>query len=308
MTLCCCSVSVLFLIIAISTYLYLGTLERMHRNVRINLMVAMLLAYLLFLGSGYMPWQNFLQDREKEDLACMGIGIAMHFAFLAMIWWMFSECLFVLSDSTHFFESCVKLRTYYLFGWGIPFLVVGVTAGAFYQSYGNNDACWLDTENGLIWAFAGPAGVVFCMNIILLLLCTRAIIMAEQEELRYKDEEKLNLTKSSVKAAIFLNPVMGICWAFGYLSFTDVMFAYQFVVLGGLQGFLTFMFYVVWNPEIKRAWTIKKGTFDENDEPWMKTCKTVPMTRWRLHGALARSTVDDVFAGFVPGQKISYRS
>ncbi|XP_077991542.1 adhesion G-protein coupled receptor D1-like [Glandiceps talaboti] len=249
MTLVCCGISVVSLLIAIVAYIYLGTLERMHRNIRINLMVSMVTAYILLLINGSTSWEETIGEKEAE-FACMAIGITMHLFFLAMIHWMFAECVFVFSSATQFFDSDVKLRTYYLIGWGIPVGIVGITAGAFYDKYGQNEACWLDIENGLIWSFTGPAAVVFIINVLLIIFCVRAMKMAEKMELRYKDQLRVDFTKASVKSAIFLNPIIAVCWLFGYLSFISVVFAYQFVVLGGLQGFLTFMFYVVWNPEV----------------------------------------------------------
>ncbi|XP_070555198.1 adhesion G-protein coupled receptor D1-like [Ptychodera flava] len=341
MTISGCGLSVLSLLISIIIYVCLGKLNRIHRNVRINLMFAMLMSYGLYLTSDVTLWEDILEG-EEADWVCMGLGIASHLTFLAMTFWMFAECLFVFSNATAFFESDVKLRTYYIIGWGIPSIIVGVTAGALYDRYGGQ-ACWLDTDGGLIWTLVGPAIMVFTVNILLLILSTRTMLIAEKMELRYKDEQKLTFTKASVKSAIFLNPVVGICLACRYLCHADVIFEYQFVVLAGLQGLLTFLFYVVWNPEVKHAW--KKGKEDEDDDDWVSTtrvrypgtttsvgdsAKPGDMSREQSFaggshesrdGQFTRSASqvsfytlnsptpdDDVYATFVAGQKIAYKS
>jgi len=44
-----------------------------------------------------------------------------------------------------------------VFGWLLPLVVVGVSVAAELNGYGSDRGCWLSVNNGLIWAFIGPA-------------------------------------------------------------------------------------------------------------------------------------------------------
>ena len=44
-----------------------------------------------------------------------------------------------------------------VFGWVLPLLIVGISLAAGYEGYGTETGCWLSTNNGLTWAFIGPA-------------------------------------------------------------------------------------------------------------------------------------------------------
>lgn len=53
---------------------------------------------------------------------------------------------------------------------GFPALIVGISLGATqtqgYGYYGNQTACWLAVDNGLIWAFVAPAIVILLVCLI----------------------------------------------------------------------------------------------------------------------------------------------
>jgi hypothetical protein len=45
----------------------------------------------------------------------------------------------------------------------------------FTARYGDEEACWLNTDDGTIYAFIGPVAIVILVNLVLLVLVMRSI-------------------------------------------------------------------------------------------------------------------------------------
>ncbi|XP_045198967.2 adhesion G-protein coupled receptor D1-like [Mercenaria mercenaria] len=59
---------------------------------------------------------------------------------------------------------------------GVPAIIVTISASVKkLNGYGTEDYCWLATDNGVIWAFIGPAIFVICVNMILLILILKTM-------------------------------------------------------------------------------------------------------------------------------------
>uniref|UniRef100_A0A8C4QI14 Uncharacterized protein n=1 Tax=Eptatretus burgeri TaxID=7764 RepID=A0A8C4QI14_EPTBU len=129
-----------------------------HKNVCLNLFFAELL---------------FLLGINKTDmsLVCSVVAGLLHFFFLAAFSWMLLEGVQLYLLLVEVFESEYSRRRYfYLIGYGLPALVVGVSLAVDYRGYGTPHACWLHTDNYFIWSFVGPVAVIILLNFIFLLI------------------------------------------------------------------------------------------------------------------------------------------
>lgn len=79
-----------------------------------------------------------------SQIACAVFAALLHFFFLAAFTWMFLEGVQLYIMLVEVFESEHSRRKYfYLVGYGMPALIVAVSAAVDYRSYGT-DKVWVD--------------------------------------------------------------------------------------------------------------------------------------------------------------------
>lgn len=89
----------------------------------------------------------FLSVTTKPfQIACAVFAALLHFFFLAAFTWMFLEGVQLYIMLVEVFESEHSRRRYfYLVGYGVPALIVAVSAAVDYRSYGT-DRVWVHVE------------------------------------------------------------------------------------------------------------------------------------------------------------------
>uniref|UniRef100_A0A4W3I5W4 G-protein coupled receptors family 2 profile 2 domain-containing protein n=1 Tax=Callorhinchus milii TaxID=7868 RepID=A0A4W3I5W4_CALMI len=131
----------------------------------------------------------------------------LHLFFMAAFAWMMVEGLLLWSKVvTVNLSEERRMKYYYLVGWGRS-CEISITLAAAHDKYVGDRHCWLNVQNGVIWAFVGP--VIF-------------IIM-------------LPSIVAAMKAVLVLLPILGLTWLCGVLVPFSVVMAYIFVILNSLQ-------------------------------------------------------------------------
>ncbi|EDO44368.1 predicted protein, partial [Nematostella vectensis] len=148
--------SVVTLCIALLTFITFRFLKSSRTFLHKNLSISLILAQLLFL---------FGVNKTEIKLVCQIIAALLHYLWLASFAWMALEGVMLYLMLVKVFGTKTitnKKRAVFLtFGWGLPAVVVGVSAGIFPQGYSTQYYCWLSMERGFIWSFVGPAlGVI----------------------------------------------------------------------------------------------------------------------------------------------------
>lgn len=105
---------------------------------------------------------------KLSQIACAVFAALLHFFFLAAFTWMFLEGVQLYIMLVEVFESEHSRRRYfYLVGYGVPALIVAVSAAVDYRSYGT-DRVWVHAElaGGLhrVCDFFRSIGFHFCMK------------------------------------------------------------------------------------------------------------------------------------------------
>lgn len=91
------------------------------------------------------------------QIACAVFAALLHFFFLAAFTWMFLEGVQLYIMLVEVFESEHSRRKYfYLVGYGMPALIVAVSAAVDYRSYGT-DKVWVGL--GTAWTWPGGMGL-----------------------------------------------------------------------------------------------------------------------------------------------------
>ncbi|XP_070535786.1 uncharacterized protein [Ptychodera flava] len=260
-----CSLSVLCLFVTFATLVFFR-LASDRVLILQNTIVALLLAQLTFIVG---------INATKNRYVCMFVAVLLHYLFLAAFSWMLAQGIHLFIKARAIFISSQKLMYLCALGWGIPLPIVAVSAGIKWDSYGNQDYCWLSMTDGMPAAFIVPAMLVVVINIIVLIMVLRAF-MGVKTNAKKSDTEKI---RAGLRAAVILVPLLGLTWLFGLFAVNEaaVYFQYLFSIANSLQGFFIFLFHCFLNEEVRSAYHKRFGgpvSFDD-------TTKSAPRSAWQ---------------------------
>ncbi|KAF5904624.1 adhesion G protein-coupled receptor L3 isoform X1, partial [Clarias magur] len=152
--------SLVCLLICIFTFCFFRGLQSDRNTIHKNLCISLFIAETLFLTG---------INHTDQPIVCAVFAALLHFFFLAAFTWMFLEGVQLYIMLVEVFESeHSRKRYFYLAGYGIPALVVAVSAAVDYRSYGTERVCWLRLDTYFIWSFIGPATLIIMLNVIFL--------------------------------------------------------------------------------------------------------------------------------------------
>ncbi|XP_075219234.1 latrophilin Cirl-like isoform X6 [Lycorma delicatula] len=258
-----CIISVICLILAIITFQLFRGLKSDRTTIHKNLCMCLLVAEVLFLtGIG----------QTDQVVLCSVIAGLLHFFFLCAFAWMFLEGFQLYVMLIEVFEAeKSRIRWYYLFAYGAPLLIVGVSCFIDPFSYGTDRYCWLRADNFFIFSFVGPVIAVILANLVFLsmaiyMMCRHANASVSMKS---KEHSRLASAKAWLRGAIVLVFLLGLTWTFGllYLNEESVFMAYIFTVLNSLQGLFIFVFHCVQNEKVQKEY--RKML---RQHPWLSKC------------------------------------
>ncbi|CAH6779501.1 Adgre1 [Phodopus roborovskii] len=154
-------ISLVCLALAIATFLLCRAVHNQNTYMHLHLCVCLFLAKFLFLMG---------VDKTDNQTACAIIAGFLHYLFLACFSWMLVEAVMLflmvrnLKVVNYFSSRNIKMLHLCAFGYGLPVLVVMISASIQPQGYGTHDLCWLNVETGFIWSFLGPVCIIIVLN------------------------------------------------------------------------------------------------------------------------------------------------
>ncbi|KAG2463874.1 AGRL4 protein, partial [Polypterus senegalus] len=230
------------------------------------------------------PEQAFSFDHvtfslKHSKLLCSVVAGLLHYFFLAAFAWMCVEGihLYLIVVGVIYNKGFLH-RNFYIFGYGSPAVVVGISAFLGYKYYGTSKVCWLSTENNFIWSFIGPAcliilqwfhteinkktsvaaccGCQFAKNVWQ--ACYQALFtwLGQQQQSRSQCIAIWFLPliivsgsppRSCARGALALLFLLGATWTFGVLHvvYESEVTAYFFTIFNAFQGMFIFIFLCV---------------------------------------------------------------
>ncbi|XP_050970207.1 adhesion G protein-coupled receptor L3 isoform X15 [Labeo rohita] len=238
--------SLVCLLVCIFTFCFFRGLQSDRNTIHKNLCISLFIAETLFLTG---------INRADQPIACAVFAALLHFFFLSAFTWMFLEGVQLYIMLVEVFESEHSRRRYfYLAGYGIPALIVAVSAAVDYRSYGTDRVCWLRLDTYFIWSFIGPATLIIMLNVIFLGIALYK--MFHHTAILKPDSGCLDNIKSWVIGAIALLCLLGLTWAFGlmYVNESTVIMAYLFTIFNSLQGMFIFIFHCVLQKKVRKEY------------------------------------------------------
>ncbi|XP_029387151.1 adhesion G protein-coupled receptor E1 isoform X3 [Mus pahari] len=241
-------ISLVCLALAIATFVLCRAVQNHNTYMHLHLCVCLFLAKILFLTG---------IDKTDNQTACAIIAGFLHYLFLACFFWMLVEAVMLflmvrnLKVVNYFSSRNIKMLHLCAFGYGLPVLVVVISASVQPWGYGMHNRCWLNTETGFIWSFLGPVCMIITINSVLLawtLWVLRQKLCSVSSEVSTLKDTRL-LTFKAI-AQIF---ILGCSWVLGIFQtgpLTRIM-AYLFTIINSLQGAFIFLIHCLLNRQVR---------------------------------------------------------
>ncbi|XP_056310103.1 adhesion G protein-coupled receptor E5 isoform X2 [Danio aesculapii] len=226
------SLSLVCLLICIITFYAVRSIQSTRNTIHMHLCISLFIAYFVFLVG---------ITRTENKVGCSVVAGVLHYFFLASFCWMCLEGVQLFRMVVLVFNT--TLRHVYMFaaGYGVPALIVAISASVNASGYGTPNYCWLNFDDGFIWSFYGPVCIIIVVNVFFFLITIWKL--AEKFSSLNPDLDNLRKIKAFTVTAIAQLCVLGIMWVFGCFQFdsNSLAMSYIFTILGSLQGVLMFI-------------------------------------------------------------------
>ncbi|KAF6305677.1 adhesion G protein-coupled receptor E2 [Rhinolophus ferrumequinum] len=272
------SLSLLCLLLAALTFLLCKAIQNTSTSLHLQLSLCLFLAHLLFLTA---------IDRTEPKVLCATIAGALHYLYLASFTWMLLDGLHLFLTARNLtvvnYSSVSRFMKKFMFpvGYGVPAVIVAISAASGPHLYGTPTRCWLHTHKGFIWTFLGPVCTIFSINLAFFLM-TFWILKNKLSSLNSDVSTLQNTRMLTFKATAQLF-ILGCTWCLGILQVGPAAraMAYLFTIINSLQGVFIFLVYCVLSQQVR-----------EQYRKWLKAVKKTKAESEK-YTLSSRATSDD---------------
>uniref|UniRef100_A0A2K6M893 Adhesion G protein-coupled receptor E3 n=1 Tax=Rhinopithecus bieti TaxID=61621 RepID=A0A2K6M893_RHIBE len=245
------SLSLLCLLVAALTFLLCKAIQNTSTSLHLQLSICLFLAHLLFLVG---------IDQTESKVLCAIIAGALHYLYLAAFTWMLLEGLHLFLTARNLtvvnYSSINRLMKWIMFpvGYGVPAVIVAISAASRPHLYGTANRCWLHLDQGFIWGFLGPVCAIFSVNLVLFILVFW-ILKRKLSSLNSEVSTIQNTRMLAFKATAQLF-ILGCTWCLGFLQVGPAarVMAYLFTIINSLQGFFIFLVYCLLSQQVQKQY------------------------------------------------------
>ncbi|XP_019575285.2 adhesion G protein-coupled receptor E2 [Rhinolophus sinicus] len=245
------SLSLLCLLLAALTFLLCKAIQNTSTSLHLQLSLCLFLAHLLFLTA---------IDRTEPKVLCAIIAGALHYLYLASFTWMLLEGLHLFLTARNLmvvnYSSVSRFMKKFMFpvGYGVPAVIVAISAASRPHLYGTPTRCWLHTHKGFIWTFLGPVCTIFSINLAFFLM-TFWILKNKLSSLNSDVSTLQNTRMLTFKATAQLF-ILGCTWSLGILQVGPAAraMAYLFTIINSLQGVFIFLVYCLLSQQVREQY------------------------------------------------------
>ncbi|XP_055284737.1 adhesion G protein-coupled receptor E2 isoform X2 [Moschus berezovskii] len=243
--------SLLCLLLAALTFLLCKAIQNISTSLHLQLSLCLFLAHLLFLTAF---------DRTENKMLCAIIAGALHYLYLASFTWMLLEGLHLFLSARNLavvnYSSVNKFMKKAMFpvGYGVPAVIVAISAASRPHLYGTPTSCWLHSEKGFKWGFLGPVCAIFSVNLAFF-LTTLWILKSKLCSLNSEVSTLQNMRMLTFKATAQLF-ILGCTWCLGILQVGPAahVMAYLFTIINSLQGVFIFLVYCLLSQQVREQY------------------------------------------------------
>lgn len=239
------SLSLICLLICIGTFSLVRSIQSTRNTIHLHLCITLFIAYFIFLVG---------ITHTENKVGCAIVAGMLHYFFLAAFCWMCLEGVQLFRMVVLVFNTTVRHIYLAAAGYGVPAVIVAVSAIVNSKGYGTPRHCWLNVEDGLIWSFYGPVCVIINVNVLFFLITIWKL--AEKFSSLNPDLNNLRKIRTFTITAIAQLCVLGIMWVFGCFQFDQgtLAMSYIFTILGSLQGVLMFILHCWLSKQVREEY------------------------------------------------------
>ncbi|XP_033999825.1 LOW QUALITY PROTEIN: adhesion G protein-coupled receptor E1 [Trematomus bernacchii] len=237
------SLSLICLFICILTFSLIRSIKSPRTTIHLHLCISLFIANFIFLAG---------ISRTENRVGCAVVAGLLHFFFLAAFCWMCLEGIQLFRMVVLVFNTSFKTLYMMAGGYGVPAVIVAVSALANAKGYGTKRYCWLNLE--LIWSFFGPACVIIVVNIFFFLITVWKL--AQKFSSLNPDLDNLQKIKVFIITAVAQLTLLGTMWIFGCFQFEGgaIVISYLFTIFSSLQGFLLFVMHCLLSKQVREEY------------------------------------------------------
>ncbi|XP_029358553.1 CD97 antigen [Echeneis naucrates] len=236
------TISILCLILSILTFKFCRSIQGTRTTIHLHLCICLLVADVVFLAG---------ISRTKPVGGCRFVAALLHYFFLAVFTWMLLEGVQLYRMVVRVFNANIQPLYLFLTGYGMPLVVVIISAISRPSGYGTDQHCWLSVKDGLIWSFYGPLCFIIILNVYFFIITVWKL--AQKFTSLNPDLSKLHKFKAFTVTAIAQMCILGLMWVFGAFLFDEstAVLAYIFTILNSLQGALVFIMHCLLSKQVR---------------------------------------------------------
>ncbi|XP_024919936.1 CD97 antigen isoform X2 [Cynoglossus semilaevis] len=234
------SLSQVCLFLCILTFSLIRSIKSPRTTIHLHLCISLFSAGLIFLIG---------ISRIENKVGCAVVAGLLHFFYLAAFCWMCLEGIQLFRMVVLVFNTNFKTLYMMAGGYGVPAVIVTVSALVNAQGYGTERYCWLNLD--LIWSFFGPVCLIIVVNIFFFLITVWKL--AQKFSSLNPDLDSLQKIKAFTITAVAQLCVLGIMWIFGCFQFEEGTkpMSYLFTIFGSFQGFMLFVMHCLLSKQVR---------------------------------------------------------
>ncbi|XP_015744925.1 CD97 antigen isoform X1 [Python bivittatus] len=234
-------VSLICLFFSILTFLFCPAIRGIRTTIHLHLCLALFAAHVIFLGAG----------ASSNTMACAVVAGLLHYFFLSVFCWMLLEGVQLYLMVVQVFKThSLKHWHIFLVGYGLPAVLVGISAAVNSKGYGNKN-CWLSRERGFLWSFLAPVSIIILVNAVVFLITVWRLSKKFADI--NPDLTKLQKQRAFIITAIAQLCILGLTWVFGLFQFSNqtLILSYLFTIFNSIQGLFIFLLHCVLKKQVR---------------------------------------------------------
>ncbi|XP_045406776.1 adhesion G protein-coupled receptor E5 isoform X4 [Lemur catta] len=242
------ALSLVCLLLCILTFLLVRPIQGSRTTIHLHLCICLFVGSAIFLA-------GIENQSDQVGLRCRLVAGLLHYCFLAAFCWMSLEGLELYFLVVRVFQGQgLRTRWLCLIGYGVPLLIVAISAASYSEGYGRTGFCWLSFNRGFLWSFLGP--------VIFIILCNAVVFVTTVWKLAQKfseinpDMKKLKKARVLTVTAIAQLFLLGCTWVFGLFLFSphNWVLSYVFTILNCLQGLFLYLLHCLLNRKVREEY------------------------------------------------------
>ncbi|XP_058508539.1 adhesion G protein-coupled receptor E5 [Solea solea] len=234
------SLSLICLFFCILTFSLISAIQSPRTTIHLHLCISLFTAGLIFLAG---------IARTENQVGCAVVAGLLHFFYLAAFCWMCLEGIQLFRMVVLVFNANVKTLYMMAGGYGVPAVIVTISAIINAKGYGTERYCWLNLE--FIWSFFGPVSFIIIVNVFFFLITVWKL--AQKFSSLNPDMDSLQKIKTFTVTAVAQLCLLGTMWIFGCFQFDEgtVAMSYLFTIFGSLQGVMLFVMHCLFSKQVR---------------------------------------------------------